>query len=126
MRARLSLLVVVALLVAAPLKELRFLGRAELHAQAGAPNGNQFNLTVTSGAIVQLTVPQGTTFCTVAVSTNAINYDVGKTNNPAPTTTTGIPANPGALLQFASFFNCRNFGAIAQGANATLNSLYFR
>ena len=98
-----------------------------LDAQTAQPNGHQFGLTVTSAAIVHLTVPPGTTFCSIGVSTNPINYDVG-TNlvNAAPTTANGIEADPGQVIQFASYTLCRNFGAIAQGSSATLNALYFR
>lgn len=100
---------------------------APLRAQSGAPNGKQFNLSVTNAAVVQLTVPQGTTSCTIAVSSNPINYDVGTTStNAAPTTTTGIPAVSGAIIQLQSFLLCRNFGAIAQAGNATLNTVFFR
>jgi hypothetical protein len=119
-RARFALLVL-ACIVALVTRE---------SAQAGAPNGHQFNLSVTNGAVVQLTVPAGTTFCTIGVSVAAVNYDVGTTaTNAAPTTTTtgnGIQAQAGAVIQLGSFVLCRNWGAIAQSATATVNALYFR
>lgn len=103
---------------------------APLKAQAGLPNGKQFGLAVTNAAIVHLTVPGGTSFCTIGVKTNAINYDVGTTStNAAPTTTTtgnGVQVNAGGVVQLASFASCKNFGAIAQGSNAQLDVLYFR
>lgn len=103
---------------------------APLAAQAGLPNGKQFNLSVTNGAVVHFTVPAGTSYCVYSFNTNPVNYDVGTTSaNAAPTAGTpgtGMPLNAGGYASFASYASCVNFGVIAQAGTAFGNALYFR
>lgn len=97
-----------------------------LSAQQGVGFAHQVNLTVTNGAVVQLTVPAGTTYCVVSIATAAINW-VDDAAAPAVTTTTGIPANAGAIISFSGLLNCINLRMIAQTAtSATINAQYFR
>lgn len=120
MRARAILAVTLALVLARGV-----LFPAPVHAQAGVGFAHQVNLTVTNAAVVQLTIPIGTTYCVVSIGVNPINW-VDDAAAPAVTTTTGIPAAANAILSFAGYLNCLNFRMIAQAGNATINSQYYR
>lgn len=111
----------IVLLVAA----LGALVPVRLSAQQGIGFAHQVSLTVTNAAVVQLTVPTGTTYCVVSVGANAINW-VDDAAAPAVTATTGIPALAGALVSLSGFLNCQNFRMIAQAGNATINAQYYR
>lgn len=99
--------------------------RTVVHAQTGRVGFAHQVWSVGSGGTTQPTVPAGTSFCTFAVTVNAINY-WPDTSAPAPTTSSGIPALTGSIFQLDNFFNCQNLTAIAQAGTATIYVEFWR
>src|SRR5579864_6785505 len=79
-------------------------------------------LSVTSGAAVSLTVPNGATTAVVSVETAAVRW---RDDGTAPTTTVGMPiAAAAAPFVYSGALSAIQF--IAQSTTATVDVSYYR
>ena len=85
-------------------------------------SGAQFNLAVTSGAVVTLTVPDAAMTATMAVRTAPLVYTRDGTD---PTATKGTQVDDGDIILLNSRDELDKFKVIAVGTTATLDVEYF-
>ena len=85
-------------------------------------SGAQFALSVTSGAVVTLTVPSEANVAEIYVRTAPVVFTRDGT---APTATKGIQADVGDIILLESRNELQNFKVIAVSTTAALDAEYF-
>ena len=84
--------------------------------------GAQFGLSVTSGTVVTLTIPDGAMVAEIYVRTAPVVFTRDGTD---PTATLGIQANAGDIIVLNSRAELDNFKTIAVSTTATMDVEYF-
>ncbi len=84
--------------------------------------GAQFGLSVTSAAVVTLTVPNAAMVAQIVVRGASVAYT---TDGTAPTATKGMPANVEDIILLNSRDELDKFKVIAVSPTATLDVEYF-